>query len=161
MIRNKQYYIKKLNLKEHPEGGYYSEEYRSDLDFLVDAKNKRSLATSIYFLIEEDNVSNFHSLKSDELWYFHDGTPLTIAIIDKDGKYYTEKLGLDMEKGEKPFIKVPGGSIFGSFNESGFSLVSCVVSYGFDFEDFQLYKREELLEKYPKYDEIIKKLTRS
>ncbi len=159
-MKTKEYYIKNLKLNPHPEGGYYSEEYRSSYD--IDIKgNKRSLATSIYFLIAENNVSNFHSLKSDELWYFHDGTSLDIAIIDEDGNHYVEKLGLDIENGEKPFIKIPAGSIFGSYNNGGFSLVSCVVSYGFDFEDFKLYKREELLEKYPEHASIIKKLTRS
>ncbi len=165
MKNKKEDYIKKFDLKEHPEGGYYKETYISkhlisDKELDVSFDGKRSLMTSIYFLIDEGNVSNFHRLKSDEHWYFHDGEPLTIVVIDKFGKLYFEKLGLDLKGGQKPYVIVPAGSIFGSYNEKSFSLVSCAVSYGFDFDDFELFDRKYLLEKYPEYKDIIVKLTR-
>lgn len=158
-------WIKKLNMTKHPEGGYYSVEYVSshkitDESLNVSFDGTRALASSIYFLIEEGNVSNFHRLKSDEIWYYHDGEPLTIAIIDDQGHYSSLELGLDFEKGQRPQVLVPAGAIFGSYTESGYSLVSCMVSYAFEFEDFELFSRDDLLNKYPEHENIIRKLTR-
>jgi len=158
-------WVKKLNMTEHPEGGYYSVEYVSphkitDEPLDVSFEGTRALASSIYFLIEEGNVSNFHRLKSDEIWYYHDGEPLTIAVIDDKGHYHSLELGLDFEKGQRPQVLVPAGTIFGSYPKSGYSLVSCMVSYAFEFEDFELFSRNDLLNKYPEHEDIIKKLTR-
>ncbi len=149
----------------HPEGGYYASSYRSEEE-LTDGSIReqfsghRPLWTSIYFLLEEHQVSHFHELKSDEMWYFHDGSPLTIYMILQDGTLRKESLGLDVTKGQKPQVLVPKGAIFGSAKESeGFSLVGCMVSPGFDFEDFTLFTREELLTRYREYKDIILKLT--
>ena len=71
------------------------------------------------------------------------------------------KLGLDVEKGELPQILVPKGYIFGSAQEEeGYSLVGCMVAPSFRYEEFYLYNRQELLEQYPKYRDVIVKLTR-
>jgi len=157
-------WIKNLKMIKHPEGGYYSEEYVSPYKITSECLNiefngYRALSSSIYFLIDENNVSNFHRLKSDEIWYYHDGEPLTIAVITKSGDYRSYDLGLDFDKGQRPQILVEAGSIFGSYTKKGFSLVSCMVSYAFDFEDFELFKRETLLKEYPEHEEIIRKLT--
>lgn len=158
-------WINNLNMQAHPEGGYYSVEYVSphritDEALDVSFEGTRALSSSIYFLIDQGNVSNFHRLKSDEIWYYHDGQPLTIAVIDKDGQYKSYQLGLDYTKGQRPQVLVPAGSIFGSYPEKGYSLVSCMVSYAFEFEDFELFTRQELVKLYPNHHEIIKKLTR-
>ena len=81
-----QYYISKLGLEPHPEGGYYkrtfeSEEKTSDEELSVSFEGTRLLYTSIYFLLGSNNISHFHRLKSDELWYYHAGSPLTVHVI--------------------------------------------------------------------------------
>lgn len=162
---DKNYFIQKLQLIRHPEGGYYKEVYKNEESITSsqlksDYEGKRPLATSIYFMLEAGEVSHFHSLKSDEIWYFHHGVPLTIYVIDMEGRLIEHKLGLNLEKGEQPQVIVPAGSIFGSaVNEDGCSLVGCMVSFGFDFRDFKLFSREELLNLYPEHEEIIVKLT--
>ena len=164
-MKTANYWVKQLNMIAHPEGGYYhvtyNSPYRIDSEMIeCEFKGTRALASSIYFLIEEGNVSNFHRLKSDEIWYFHEGEPLTIAMITPDGKYESVQLGLDFEKGERPQIIVPAGTIFGSYPRSGYALVSCMVSYAFEFEDFELFERQTLLEEYPEHTDIITYLTR-
>lgn len=159
------YWIEKLNMTSHPEGGYFKQTYASQYTITSesigsDFDGKRSLSTSIYFLIHEGEVSNFHRLESDEMWYFHEGCPLTIAVISPTGELTYHKLGLNLDAGEQPQVLVPGGSIFGSYAESGYALVGCMVSYGFDFSDFTLYDRQTLLSTYPQHHEIVKKLTR-
>ena len=79
------YFIEKLNMISHPEGGYYKEtfvskEKISDTEVTNSFNGVRKLWSSIYFLLREGEVSNFHRLKSDEMWYYQGGSPLTIYI---------------------------------------------------------------------------------
>lgn len=160
------YWISKLGLLKHPEGGYYREIYKcpemiTDAELTVKFEGKRNLSSSIYFLLPSGEVSHFHRLKSDELWYFHAGSPLTIYVIDKNGSLQEFKLGLDLEKGEFPQVIIPAGSIFGAeaIGENSYALVGCMVSHGFDFRDFELFTRENLLDMYPQHEKVILKLT--
>ena len=160
------YFIENLNMIAHPEGGFYKESFISsemipEGAISEDHNESRKLWTSIYFLLRDGEVSNFHRLKSDEMWYYHSGSALTIYMINKEGELITEELGLNTDKGEKPQVLVPKGYIFGSaMNKEGYALVGCMVSPGFDFKDFELFDRTYLLESYPKYKQEILKLTR-
>lgn len=158
-------WVSKLGLTPHPEGGFYKRTFESneqitDKELSVTFEGQRKLYTSIYFLLTSDDFSHFHRLKSDELWYFHAGSPLTIHVIDENGEYQELKLGLNLEKGEVPQILVKKNSIFGSsvMEEDTFSLVGCMVSPGFEFRDFELFTQDELIQKYPQHEEIIIKL---
>ena len=159
------YYVTKLGMEPHPEGGFYkrtfeSEERTSDQELSVEFEGKRKLYTSIFFLLGSNDISHLHRLKSDELWYYHAGSPLTISVIDENGNYKESKLGINLDEGETPQVLVPKNSIFGSSvrDEDTFSLVGCMVSPGFDFQDFELFTQEELLSKYPQHKEVIMKL---
>ena len=158
-MKNKiQEIINQLGMIPHPEGGFYKETYRSE-ELCVNGK--RNLKTVIYFLLRSEDVSHFHRIKSDEIWYFHAGSPLIVHSIDKYGNYIQQKLGTNFSNNELPQYLVPKNTIFGStvLEENNYSLVSCSVSPGFDFDDFELFKQNELIEKYPKHIEIITKLT--
>lgn len=154
-----QYWITNLGLSPHPEGGYYKSTFQSDA-IISSNGNQRKLFTSIYFLLQSHDISHFHRLKSDELWYYHGGSPLTIHMIDEIGEYKEMYLGLNLENGEVPQVLVPKNTIFGSsvMAEETFSLVGCMVSPGFDFEDFELFNQEELLKEYPQHEQIIRKM---
>ena len=150
-------YVDKLNMLPHPEGGFYVETYRSAEN--IPGKD-RQLMTAIYFLLTSDNVSRFHRIKSDELWFWHAGSPLTVHTLDEKG--HTEHLvGMELNKGQVPQLLVRKNTIFGSsVNEpNGYSLVSCVVAPGFDFADFELFTKEELTAQFPECGEIISRLT--
>ena len=156
-MKNAEYYIKKLEMLPHVEGGYFKESFLSE-DKVRENKN---LWSSIYFLLRTGEVSNFHRLKSDELWYYHDGEALTIYMISPDGELITKQLGTNIENGETPQVLVPKGYIFGSaMNNEGFSLVGCMVAPAFEYEDFELFEREYLLNLYPNHKDVILKLTR-
>lgn len=159
------FWITKLGLEAHPEGGYFKQtfvsgEQVSDQELSVPFEGKRKLYTSIYFLLTSDNVSHFHRLKSDELWYFHAGSSLTVHIIHENGEYEEMKLGLNLDEGQVLQALVPKNSIFGSsvMENDAFALVGCMVSPGFEFQDFELFTQDELLAKYPQHREIIMKL---
>jgi predicted cupin superfamily sugar epimerase len=151
--------IEKLQLLPHPEGGFYKETYRSAADISIDG-NVRQMCTSIYFMLEDDNKSHFHRIKSDELWFFHLGEPLEIVTLN-NGMVETILLGSAIEKGELLQAVIPAGIWFGSRikSQKGFVLVSCTVAPGFDFADFELAKREDLLREYPHCEELVKELT--
>ena len=153
-----EYFIEHLDLQPHVEGGYYRASYLSNDTF----DEKRALWTSIYFLLKTGEVSHFHRLTADEMWYFHAGESLTIYIIAPDGQLKTAQLGLNIEVGEQPQILVPKGHIFGSaMNQNGFSLVGCMVSPGFTFDDFELFDKKTLLNQYPQHEEVILRLSKS
>ncbi len=150
-------YIRELGLKPHPEGGRYAR------TFAAPANGERDGAlqyTSIYFLLAAGEISHFHRLKSDEVWYFHAGGPLDVHLLLPDGSLRTERLGLSVAEGERPQVLVPAGTIFGSEPAPGtaFSLVGCMVSPGFDFADFELFTQEELLADFPDHPELIGRL---
>ncbi|AOH53582.1 cupin [Peribacillus muralis] len=162
---NAQYWVSKLGLLPHPEGGYFkrtfeSEECTSDQALTVNYEGRRKLYTSIYFLLTSKDVSHLHRLKSDELWYYHGGSPLTIHIINETGDYEEIKLGMNLDNGEVLQALVPKNSIFGSsvMAEDTYSLVGCMVSPGFEFKDFELFTQADLLVKYPQYKDLIMKL---
>lgn len=158
--RNASYYIEHLNMEAHPEGGHYTRSFYSEEKMETSDSKTRNLYTTIYFCLKSGEVSHLHRLQSDELWFFHDGSPLTVHVIHPNGEYTAQKLGLDFNNGEKPQVLVPKGAIFGSSVdlESTFSLVGCMVSPGFDFDDFELFTQKELLELYPQQEEVINRM---
>jgi len=149
--------INKYQMESHPEGGYFKETYRGKLEL-----NQRSNLTSIYFLLETGNVSHFHSIKSDELWYYHEGDSVRVHMISPEGVYSFFDLGKDQIQGEVHQGLVPAGYIFGSELKEpnlGYGLVGCVVSPGFDFQDFRLYSEDEMMTILPSEPELVKRLT--
>lgn len=159
--------IEKFALQKHPEGGYFSEVYRSDEIISKVAlpgryDSDRSIGTSIYFLLTSNEKSNFHRLKSDEFWYFHSGTTIEVYIIHLDGKLEIKKMGMNIFEGEVPSLLLPKGSWFGAkiLEKSSYGFVSCAVFPGFDFADFELANREELVKTFPQHTTIISELTK-
>lgn len=166
-MRDFSYYVEKLGLQPHPEGGWYKETYRSEgfipKEALTNFDGDRSFSTGIYFLLTGENFSAFHRIKSDEMWHFYDGDGLLVHEITTDGTYIKHQLGLNLEKGEQPQLVIAANSWFASEVVDGGSwcLVGCTVSPGFDFDDFEMAQREELVSAHPKYVELIIRLTRS
>jgi predicted cupin superfamily sugar epimerase len=160
------FWIKHLHLTRHIEGGSFSEVYRSPLIFSADSLpgktgGNRNACTHIYFLLEKEQFSAFHRIRFDELWHFYTGDPLTVYEIDDTGALHQHLLGNDPQAGQSLFCCIKGGSWFGSkVNDGGtYSLVGCTVAPGFDFDDFELAKREELMQQYPAHKEIITALS--
>jgi len=161
-----QSWIKKLNLIKHPEGGYYAEVFRSEKSISAPAlaethSGSRSALTSIYFLLPPGECSKFHRLKSDEIWYYHAGSSLTIHQILPNGTYLRQLLGPDHSNGEAFQHVMVANSWFGAtVNDTKVeSLVGCAVAPGFQFDDFELADRIELLKVFPQHKEVIEQLT--
>jgi uncharacterized protein len=167
MTKDAKYWIQKLALEAHPEGGFYRQTYKADLVLPREAlppqfTGSRAASTAIYFLLQGKSFSAFHRLRSDELWHFYVGAPVLVHAIGETGEYSKILLGSDQDAGEVFQATVKAGCWFASHVKDGksFALVGCTVAPGFDFDDFELAKREELTRLYPQHRELIEKFTR-
>ena len=163
--RDARYWIEKLELAPHPEGGYFRQTYKSEMRVTAEALRHggaRAASTAIYFLLEGESFSAFHRLCSDEMWHFYAGSPLIVHVISPDGAYSNILLGNDPEAGQQFHAVVRAGCWFASHvaEWKGWALVGCTVAPGFEFEDFEMAKREELVQNYPQHADLIRRLTR-
>jgi predicted cupin superfamily sugar epimerase len=154
IIKSAEYWIENLQLQAHPEGGFYREKYRSNEVINKAAlpdrySGDRNFSTSIYFSLRSQDISAFHRITSDELWFFHAGSPVEIFILDKN--LNTIQLGPNPDKGEVLQCTIPKSCWFGAkvSDVDSYVLVSCTVAPGFDFDNFELAKREALSSQFP------------
>jgi len=155
------YWIEHLNLQPHPEGGYYKEVFRSDVNVArLPAVEARKAITSIYYLLEGADFSGFHRIASDELWYFHKGSPLVIHVIDEQGGYTAIELS-DQSTGSLS-IAINAGLWFAAEipSRKDFTLASCAVAPGFEFTEFEMAKKQELTVLYPQHAGLLHRLCR-
>lgn len=166
MNKKAEYWINKLNLTKHPEGGHFKEVYRADE--LINNKflperytGDRNYSTSIYFLLEGEDKSHFHKLKSDEIWHFYEGSSVSVYIIYPDGKLEIKKLGNNFDEREEFQVIIPRGTWFGAEvnDKNSFALFGCTVAPGFDFSDFELADKNKLISDFPQHEELIEKFT--
>ncbi|HUA16876.1 MAG TPA: cupin domain-containing protein [Verrucomicrobiae bacterium] len=208
MTNDAKYWIDKLRLEPHPEGGYFRQTYKSEVRIVPEDSHPfdalrslragsvakgatrmeqpstkmresqsggtRAASTAIYFLLVEEDFSALHRLRSDEMWHFYAGSPLAVHVIAPEGEYSSIRLGNNPERGEVFQAVVQAGCWFGAevardfhvsqdrrdVGQPMFALVGCTVAPGFEFEGFELARREELSAKYPHHRELIERLTR-
>jgi uncharacterized protein len=158
------YWISRLELVRHPEGGWFRETYRAAETIpavgLPERFNgPRSFCTAIHFLLEQGDFSAFHRIKSDEIWHFCEGTSLTVHVIHPDGVHEQILLGRDPGKGERFQAVVPAGCWFGAEPSGTFALVGCTVAPGFDFDDFEMARCAGLSALFPRHGDLIGRLT--
>ncbi|RMI12862.1 MAG: cupin domain-containing protein [Calditrichaeota bacterium] len=165
--RDAAFWIDRLKLIKHPEGGYFREIYRSGERIPGEAlperfSGSRPFCTSIYFLITGEDFSRFHRLQADEIWHLYAGSSLTIYAINPQGILSQILLGEDIEAGEVFQAVVPAGSWFAARpnDPGGYSLVGCTVAPGFEYGDFELGNREALIRQFPQHSRLIEELTR-
>jgi hypothetical protein len=159
------YYIDHLQLQPHPEGGFYKETYRSAGTIHKSClpnniNSERSYSTAIYFLLQEGDFSAFHKIKSDECWHFYEGGTLLIHVLEQNGNYRCIRLGRNIQEGELLQFVVPAGAWFASepAPSTFFALVGCTVAPGFDFADFEMAKKENLLREFPEHESLVERL---
>ena len=154
------YWVKKYDMMDHIEGGkfqygLYASNFKVNLS---DYEGLERVGTSTcYYMLNSNEPGKFHKLRGDECWLFHDGTPLTMYLMDEEtGNIETKLLGL-CEKCE-PLICVKGGTIFGEIGGEKYTFVSLETVPGYDDRDFYLFNKTELLLRYPQNEEIINKI---
>jgi predicted cupin superfamily sugar epimerase len=159
--------IETYKMITHPEGGYYKETYRSNETLQEEClpirfRGERIFSTGIYYLLRGNEFSAFHRIKSDEMWHFYAGNPLNIYVIDHAGNFELITMGQNFNNGEVFQAVIRAGNWFAAqpVNVNGFSFMGCTVAPGFDFEDFELAKAEQLVEMYPQHADLIRQFCR-
>ena len=123
--------IAELQLTPHPEGGWYRQTWV--------AKNAgRASGTCIYFLLRGGETSHWHRVDATEIWLYHAGAPLVLSMSPDDtGPAQDHLLSPDLTKGQ-PQLIVPEGHWQAARSTGDYTLVSCTVSPGFQFDGFVL-----------------------
>lgn len=123
--------IDHLNLQRHPEGGWFCETWRAD-------NPGRATGTCIYFLLQAGESSHWHKVDATEIWLYHAGAPLILSLSETDqGPARDHLLTPDLTQGA-PQLIVPTGHWQAARSTGDYTLVSCTVSPGFDFDGFEL-----------------------
>lgn len=123
--------IDHLGLTPHPEGGHYRQTWIGD-------NEGRASGTCIYFLLGAGESSHWHKVDATEIWLFHAGAPLVLSLSATDAGPATDHLLSPDLKAGAPQIIVPEGVWQAARSTGAYTLVSCTVSPGFQFEGFTL-----------------------
>jgi predicted cupin superfamily sugar epimerase len=156
--------IDALKLSAHPEGGFYAETFRAAaLPFELPGRGPRSASTAIYFLLRSADFSALHEVTSDEQWHHYLGDPLELHCFDAAGQHRLALLGSALSEGQRPQHVVAAGELQGArvvAGRHGFALCGCSVAPGFDFADFRMPPRVELLSRLQQHSDLVTALTR-
>lgn len=135
-----------LELEAHPEGGYYRRTYKNmegpPAPDGVTSDENRGYASAIYYL-QMPGYSLWHRTDGDELWFWHDGAPMTLETRQVDSTVSAQTLGLNLAAGQQPQLMVPAGKWQRARSLGDWTLVSCSVSPGFLFETYELKKVDD------------------
>jgi predicted cupin superfamily sugar epimerase len=154
--------IETLQLRAHPEGGFFSETFRAE-PLALPERGQRAASTAIYFLLRAQDFSALHTVSSDEVWHHYYGDALELHCFDLEQRHRRVLLGCDLLTGQRPQHVVERGELQGarvSVGEHGFVLCGCTVAPGFDFADFRMPSRAELLTQLPDHAQLVTELTR-
>jgi predicted cupin superfamily sugar epimerase len=152
--------VRALSLAPHPEGGFFRQTFRSPLTVPAHG-GTRAASTAIYYLLPAGELSALHRVRSDEIWHWYAGSPLTFHRLDDDGGHRVTLLGGDVARGQEPQVIVPADTWQAAqASPDGWSLCGCTVAPGFDFADWELPSRSEAQARFPQRTELIARLTR-
>lgn len=125
--------IARLELERHPEGGWYRETFRDER-----GQRGRPHSTAILYLLKAGEISHWHRVDAVEMWHWHGGAPLVLAVAEGCGKRFEYRLGPDIPAGDRPQAMVPAGAWQSARSLGDWTLVGCTVAPGFDFAKFEL-----------------------
>jgi predicted cupin superfamily sugar epimerase len=130
--------IRLLDLKPHPEGGYFRETFRDARQI----SGGRAASTAILFLLARGQRSLWHRIDAVEVWHWHAGAPLALDIAPEGKQAEHVMLGCDLAAGERPQAIVPAqawqaGTTFGDW-----TLCGCTVAPAFEFSGFELAPKD-------------------
>lgn len=148
--------VEALDLSPHPEGGFFKEVYRNDEEVRRKDGTVRSAGTAIYFLLPSGICTEWHRQASDEQWHFYEGDKLMLEVVDPKGSFrqlpLCSKLSADCSYQQI----VPKNSWQRAYTTGTYSLVGCTVSPGFEFDEFEMIKPQQLADRHPEIAAQIK-----
>lgn len=156
--------IAQLDLRAHPEGGYYAETFRSPIEVASTRhEGPRAASTAIYFLLRAHDFSALHRVCSDEVWHHYAGDPVELVLLHDDARCDRVLLGSALDNGQRPQWVVSANVWQGARltpGRHGYALCGCTVAPGFEFSDFTMPSRATLIALFPAHAALIEALTR-
>ncbi len=155
-----------LQLKPHPEGGYFKQTYLSDENIRVPTRyigKVRPISSQIYYLLSGDDFSAWHRIKTDEVWHFYSGSTITLHVITAEETLQHIKLGnplIDPNASFQCCVERDQWFAASVDDTDSYALVGCSVAPAFDYRDWQLASATNLLKQYPQHSYFIKKYSR-
>jgi len=125
--------IARLELAPHPEGGHFRETFRH-----APQDGCRGAMSSILYLLREGEISGWHRVDAAEVWHFHAGAPLALAISANGRSTDHHLLGPGLASGEQPQLVVPANAWQSARSAGPWTLVGCTVGPAFEFAGFEL-----------------------
>jgi predicted cupin superfamily sugar epimerase len=136
MSSDAQRLIERLGLAPHPEGGWYRQVHRSPIKVQTPG-GERAALTTIYYLLERDQISRWHVVDADEIWHFYAGAPLELFIYYPQTQQLSRRdLGSPAQEREGVAV-VPAGAWQAARGTGEYSLAGCTVGPGFEFSGFR------------------------
>ena len=144
--------IEKYKLLPFSEGGYFVQIYTSSYSLIQN--NDRPLAGSIYFLLDQKDITRFHRLDCDEIWYYHQGVGINIYFVEENNTISLRQLGIG--EGQNPIVVVPKNTIYDAENidTNGYTFISCITVPKFSPKGFEPITKKiypNLPEKFEKF----------
>ncbi|MDD4687864.1 MAG: cupin domain-containing protein [Candidatus Cloacimonetes bacterium] len=155
--------IERLNLLPHPEGGYYRRNWQSELEAEAQdttgkkIHSRRSIGSSILYLLPFQEVSAWHRVSCDEMWHYYAGSPLKLILISKQHGMRQQVLGNNLHNDELPQFIIPRNTWFCAevIEIDSYSFCGCTLWPSFSYADFELANKERLLEEFPEHRDLI------
>ncbi len=161
-----QFYLDKLNMIAHPEGGYYRRNWQSLLvGDMKESSGKlifpgRNIGSSIIYLLPQGMVCKWHRVKCDEMWHHYYGTPLRLYLLNSQKGLETQILGTDIKQGQSPQFIIPRNTWFAAelMEDADFALCGCTLWPAFSYTDFELAEPNALGDDFPAHRELIERI---
>jgi uncharacterized protein len=130
--------IDTLDLKPHPEGGWYRETWRAEA-----GEGRRAAASAVLYVIQPGQRSHWNRVDAHEIWLWHAGDPVDVSIAAGDeAAVRAVRLGGRITAGDQPQLVIPAGhwqsAEPAADGDAGYSLISCIVVPAFEFSGFEL-----------------------
>ncbi|MEP6640160.1 MAG: cupin domain-containing protein [Chloroflexota bacterium] len=142
--------IEALDMRRHPEGGWWVETWRAPA---VDGV--RPSSSAILYLLEASDRSHWHRVDAAEVWQYSAGDPLELRVAaaratavavardaampaTRDAAVAVHRLGPAVTAGETVQVVVPAGAWQAARPLGAWTLVGCIVAPAFEFAGFEL-----------------------
>ena len=130
--------IRRFGMTPHPEGGHYRvifADQRQD--------GSRGALSTIVYLLQAGQISDWHRVDATEIWYFHAGSPLELRMSSDGHVVQTHRLGSG--DGCAPQVVVAPHWWQSAATLGDWTLVGCAVAPEFQFEGFEMAPANALI----------------
>lgn len=122
-----------LGLREHPEGGWFTETWRAP-----EIEGRRPVGSAILYLIGGGDRSRWHTFDAAEVWHYAAGDALELSVWEEGGKIVRHRIGGEILAGDQPQAVVPADVWQSARSLGDWTLVGCIVTPAFEYESFRL-----------------------